>query len=294
MRRYVSSHLFFGPIFMISILLVAALALNLSKSANPQASQDQSATVPTVVNQTEALQVESLTKDDTDPHPKVKSYTLVLKNVSHRRLVAWVIKHPGGTVMCAECVISNGGFEPGESRSFQVYDDALNKPGPKQTIIALAMFEDGSSEGDFSTHESVTKHRAASKLQTERINEIFRAALQSRQNTKGQSFKPDKEWLQDIVSEISQLSETAPPETAPPSQPHVAMGLISAKRQALTLLKDLIEWEDVRHTDSLKANEILRQEGSLFGASDVQDGLLKIIRYNENLVRKNTFKGGDQ
>jgi hypothetical protein len=286
MRRYASSPLSLGLIFMVSMLIVAAIALGLSKGGNPQASQDQSSTVPVVVNQTEALRVESLTSVDAPPDAKEKSYILTLKNVSSRKLVAWVVKPPSGATIAAGAVISNAGLEPGQSFSHTIYDTSPNKPGPKQITIALAMFEDGSSEGDFSTHEFVTNSRAASKLQMERINEILQAALLARHNTKGQSLKTNKQWLQDIASEISQL-----PQTAPPNQPSAAMGLISSKEGSLALLKDLIEWEDVRHTDSLKANGILRNQGSLFGASDVQDGVLKIIRHNENLIEKNTFRG---
>src|SRR5262245_44958750 len=234
MSRYTSSPLSLSLIFMVPILIFAALALSLSKSANPQASQDQSATVPVVVNQTEALRVESLTNVDAPPDAKEKSYILVLKNVSSRKLVAWVVNTPSGATIAAGAVISNTGLEPGQSHSHTIYDTSPNKAGPKQITIALAMFEDGSSEGDFSTHEFVTNSRLASRLQMEKINEILKAAHQSRQNSKGQSLKPNKEWLQNIISEISQLSQTALPNqpSAPPSSniaSAITMGLTSAK-----------------------------------------------------------------
>ena len=287
MRRYASSPLFLSLILMVSTLIFAAIALGPSMAANLQASQDQSVAVPTVINQTEALRVESLTRGDDLPAGLGKSYILVFKNVSSRKIVAWEVKSPDGLITATGSVIGSGGLEPGESDSLTIYDTSPKKPGPKQITIALAMFEDGSSEGDFSTHESITNSRLASKLQTERINEILRAALLSRQNAKGRSLKSSKEWLQDIVSEITQL-----PETAPPNQPSVAIGLTSAKSDALTLLKNLIEWEEVRHTDSMKAYGILQQRlDFMIGTSDVQNGVLKIIRHNEDLIEKNTFKG---
>lgn len=287
MKRSLSSRFLLCVVFTICVLIVAAIALSPSKGANPQASQDQSVTVPIVVNQTEALKVESLTSVDAPSDRGEKSYILTLKNVSSRKLVAWVVKRPYGGNVAAGAVISNGGWEPGESDRFSILDTSPNEPGPKQITIALAMFEDGSSEGDFSTHEFITNSRLASKLQTERINEILQVALLSRQNKRGRFLKTGKEWLQDLASEISQLSETPPP-----NQPLVVIGWSSPKDRSINLLKTLSDWEDARPTDSLKANQILRSQGSLFGASDVQDGVLKIIRHNENLLRKNSLKGG--
>jgi hypothetical protein len=286
MRRYVSSHLFFSLIFTVSTLIFVALAINQSTAANTQLGQDQSVTVPVVANQTEAIQVESLTSGDDLPAGKGKSYILVLKNVSSRKLVAWVIKSLSSTTIVAGAVISKEALEPGDSYSHTIYDTSPNKPGPKQITIALAMFEDGSSEGDFSTHKEVADSRNASKLQTERINEILQSALLYRQNTKGQSLKPDKEWLQDVIYEISQL-----PEDAPPQHPDVVVGLTYAKKWHLSSLKNLIEWEDARHTDSMKAYGILQQRLDFMnGASDVQGGLLNLIRHNEDLIEKNTFR----
>jgi len=93
---------------VLAVLIAAAIALISSKITNPQASQDQSVTVPTVINQTEALKVESLKSADASSDAKEKSYILTLKNVSSRKLVAWVVKRPYGGDVAAGASIGSG------------------------------------------------------------------------------------------------------------------------------------------------------------------------------------------
>jgi hypothetical protein len=283
MRRYVSSNLFLSLIFTVSTLIFVALAINQSMAANSEAGQDQSATI---INETEALQVVETKISEARPDLGEKSYLLTLKNVSNKEIVAWAIQYPSGQMQYAGAAMG-GGLSPGESRTVEVYDVSGNRVKDKKITIKLAMFDDGSSEGDFQVHKDITDSRMASKLQTERINAIIEEALLSRPDKPNQA--KEKEWLEHITSEISNL-----PERGSPDKPRMAMGLLFAKQNTLSLLKALGEWEETRHNDPVRAGKILKERDAVVvGTSDLTDGLTKIVRHNEWLIGKQKAnKGG--
>jgi hypothetical protein len=283
MRRYISSHWLFGLIFAISVLLVVTIALRSSKGADPYSGQDQ---VARIVNETESLHVEGLTITDPRPDLGEKSYVFTLKNISNKEIVAWAIQNPSGQMQYAGATMG-GGLAPGESRTVEVYDASGNRVRDKKIIIKLAMFADGSSEGDFQAHQYITDSREGSRIQTERINAIIEKALIERKASPNQPN--EKEWLDRITSAISELSETAPPD-----RPMMAAGMNSPKQSALRLIAALGDWEETRHKDPVRAGKILKERDAVIvGTSDLTDGLSKIVRHNEWLIGKQKAnKGG--
>jgi len=279
MRRYALSHIFLGVILTTFVLIIAVFALRPSEGAK----QDQPIAI---VNETESLQVEGMTCKDARPDLGERSCLLTLKNISNREIVAWAIQSPSGKMQYAGAVMG-GGLSPGESRTEEVYDTSGNRVRDKKITIKLAMFNDGSSEGDFQVHKLITDSREGSKLQTERINTIIEKALVSRRANLSQTR--EKEWLEQITFEIASL-----PENAPSGKQWMAMGLASAKQNTLRLLGALDEWEETRHADPVRAGKILKErDAAIVGTSNPIDGLTKIIRHNEMLIGKQkALKGG--
>jgi hypothetical protein len=281
MRRYASSHVFLGMILTVSVLLVVTIALRSSKGAGPYSGQDQ---VARIVNETESLQVDGLTITDPRPDLGEKQYNFTLRNISNKEIVAWVITTPTVTQMMGATM--GGGMAPGETRTVEVYDTSGNRVSDKKITIALAMFADGSSEGDFKFHKEVIDSREGSRIQTERINAIIEEALLDKKA--GRNNLSEKEWLDQIASAISAL-----PETGPPNKPAMAEGMNFPKQNALRMIGYLGEWEEKRHKDPVRAGRVLKESDVIYGTSDLPDGLAKVIAHNERMIgKRKADKGG--
>jgi hypothetical protein len=275
MNRYVSSRWFLGLIFASCVLLAGTIALRSSKGAK----QDQ---IAKFVNETESLQVEDL--KITDPRPDEKQYNFTLRNISNKEIVAWVITTP--TVTQTMYGPTGGGIAPSETRPVEVYDASGNRVRDKKITVALAMFADGSSEGDFKLHKQVTDMREGARVQTERITAIIQEALLDKKARPNKLS--EKEWVDQITSAISAL-----PETGPPDRPAMSEGMTSPKQNAIRWISYLGDWEDKRHKDPVQAGKVLKQSEVVYGASDVSDGLAKIIAHNQQLAGKlKADKGG--
>jgi hypothetical protein len=276
MKPNVSSHWLIGLILALSVLLIGGnLALRSSKGAR----QDQ---VAQIINETQSLQVEDL--KITDPRPGEKNYSFSLRNTSNKEIVAWVIETPSVTQIAGASL--GQGLAPGETRSAGAYDTSPNRIEGKKIVIKLAMFADGSSEGDFQYHKEVAESREGARVQTERINTILEAAIIKRKGRPNEGS--EKEWLATVAAAISEL-----PETALEGRPKTAMGMTSPKQDALRYIAALGEWEDSRHKDAVKADKIMRETGEVvFGSKDVTDGLEHIAHHNEWLIGKKKEKTG--
>ncbi len=146
MRRYVSTRLFFSLIFMVSVLTITVISLYVSRSATSQTSQDQP--IPTAVNETEALQVESLTTEVADPQLGGTRYILNLKNISDKKIIRFAIEQPNGGVSSVDYTTGVGEFLPGDTKKIDIAEYSETQPGaassqPKRIIIRLAMFSAG-------------------------------------------------------------------------------------------------------------------------------------------------------
>jgi hypothetical protein len=272
MKRYVSSHWFIGVLFTLAVSLVGTIALRSSRGAG----QDQ---IATIVNQTDSLKVEDL--KITDPRPGEKQYNFTLRNISSKQMVAWAILYPSGQTQIVGTVIG-GGLAPGETYATEVYDTSGNRVSDKKITIALAMFADGSSEGDFKLHKQVTDSREGSRIQLERINAIIEKALADRKASPNQiQVANEKEWLNRITLAIAEL-----PETGPPDKPNMSHGMNSVKQEAIRLIGFLGEWEETRHNDPVRAGKTLKQSDVIFGASNVQEGLAKVVGDNKRKIAK--------
>jgi hypothetical protein len=147
----------------------------------------------------------------------------------------------------------------------------------------LAMFDDGSSEGDFEIHKIIADSREASRLQIERINAIIENTLLSIKANPGKAT--EQEWIEQIISEIAQL-----PDRGPPDKPSMAMGLSGIKQDTLRLLGSMREWAGLRHKDAARAVSALNHDAVIIDASDLLDGLTRIVRHHETLIGKRKAK----
>jgi len=274
MKRYASSYSFLSLIFAVAILVVITTSLRSSRGAG----QDQ---IAKFINETESLQVEDL--KITDPRPDEKQYNFTLRNISNKEIVAWVITTPTVTQIMGATM--GGGLAPGETRTAEVYDASGNRVRDKKITIALAMFADGRSEGDFKFHKEVTDSREGSRIQTERINAIIEEALLDKKA--GRNKLSEKEWLDQITAAISAL-----PETGPPDKPAMAQGMNSPKQNAIRMIGYLSQWEEKRHSDPVQAGNVLKQSDVVYGTSDLPDGLAKIIARNEQMIGKRKADNG--
>jgi len=277
MRRYVSSDWFLSLIFALCVLLIGTIALRSSKGAN----QDQ---VAKIINETDSLQVEDL--KITDPRPGEKEYAFTLRNISNKEIVAWVIAPNFGATQIMGATMG-GGLAPGESRTTGVYDTKGDRVRDKKIVIKLAMFADGSSEGDFKFHREITDSREGSRIQTERINALIEAAIVKRKGRPNEGS--EKEWLATVAAAISELPETSPN----PARPLMAYGMNSPKQTALSYIEALGSWEETRHKDAAKADKIMRATGEVvFGSADLIDGLERIVHHNKWAIGKKQDKTG--
>ena len=257
---------------LVSILIVIATVLGLSKGNDPQASQNQT---PVVVNETEALKVESLTTEVAHPELGGIRYILNLKNVSNKKIIRVAIEQPNGGVNSAEYTPGGGWFLPGAVKRIEMTDYSETQPKatvsqPKQIIIRLAMFEDGSSEGDFKTHERFANRYRGRTTQLRRINAILEEAVATSKD------------LTKVTSQISALPDEAPPG----EDKAIGEGFVEVKQDTLRLLNILMEWERTSKVNPNAARNILQQNADLVGISSSEEGMTRIIKFNQRLVER--------
>jgi hypothetical protein len=58
----------------------------------------------------------------------------------------------------------------------------------------------------------------------------------------------------------------------------------SPKQMVLRTIALLDEWEEKRHQDPAQAGKILKQSDVVFGSSDLQEGLSKIVSDNRRTI----------
>jgi hypothetical protein len=243
--------LLLGAVFTVSVLIVAAAALRSTKIPNPQVIQ-----TPDVVNETEAFQVESLTSQIIRPDAGEVRYVLKLKNVSAKKITAYSIKHPSGVRTSADFVITGGGIAPGAAETVDIYDapqPAASTQSNKITV-ELAVFEDGSSEGDFDRRKFIMGSRLGARMGFERIDKILQEALRLKQGGVTESEASEQEWLEKIISDVASLSDQSLPG-------EVNIGFHRAKETTLNNLKTLREWKNTNKADPIKAERLLHVRG---------------------------------
>lgn len=269
MRRYLSPRLFLGLIFMVSVLIITVTALYVSRRATSQ-------TAPTVINETEALQVESLTTEVADPQLGGTRYILNLKNVSDKKVIRFAIEQPDGGVTSVDYTTGVGALLPGAIEMIDIADYSETQPGtaqsqPKRIIIRLAMFEDGSSEGDFKTHQRFANRYFGRKTQLKQINVILKESLTSSKD------------LRQIASEISALPDVAQPG----EDKEIGEGYVEAKQTTIHLLNSLIEWQTTSKNNPNAARGVLaRSSADLVGVSRPEDGITRIVNSNQKLIER--------
>jgi len=261
---------------MVSVLTIPVIALYISRSATSQTSQGQPP--PTVVNETEALQVERLTTEVADPQLGGMRYILKLKNVSDKKIIRFAIEQPNGGVTSVDYTTGVGALLPGATEKIDIADYSETQPGtassssqPKRIIIRLAMFEDGSSEGDFKTHQRFANRYSGRKTQLKRINAILKEALTTSKD------------LRQIASQISALPDEAPPG----EDKAIGEGYVEAKQTALHLLNSLMEWQTTSKNNPNAARGVLaRSSADLVGISRPEEGITRIMNSNQILIER--------
>lgn len=270
-------------IFAVSVLIVAAAALRSTKIPSLQAARpEQAVQTSDVVNETEAFQVESLTSQIIRPDGGEVRYVLKLKNVSTKKITAYSLKHPSGVRTTGDFVVTGGGIAPGGVETVDISDapQPSTSAQSNKLIIELAVFEDGSSEGDFNCRKLIMGSRLGARMGFERIDKILQEALRVIQGEVRESETGKKEWLEQVISDIAALSDQSLPG-------EVNSGFHYAKEMTLNNLKTLREWEDAKKSDSIKADKLLRERGEgIAGTRDLSDSMTRIVRFNENQLKR--------
>jgi hypothetical protein len=269
--------LLLGAIFTISVLIVATAALRSTKIPSPQLVQTSD-----VVNETEAFEVESLTSQIIQPGTGEVRYVLKLKNVSAKKITAYSIKHPSGVRTSTDFVVTGGGIAPGGVETVDISDapQPTTSAQSNKITVELAVFEDGSSEGDFDRRKFIMGIRLGARMGFEQIDKILQEALRSKQGGVRESDAIEKEWLEQIISDVTALSDQSLPG-------EVNVGFHRAKEMTLNNLKTLREWKNTIKSDPIKAESLLHARGQgISGTHDLLDGTTKIIRFNENHIKR--------
>jgi archaellum component FlaG (FlaF/FlaG flagellin family) len=260
MKHSLLSRALLVVVFVVAVLFVVAIALRSTKITNPQASHKERAVQASdVVNETEAFQVVSLSSEITRPEMGQTHYVLTLKNVSSKKITAYVIEQPSGVIQTADSIETGDGISPGSVGRVDIYDtpSPANVAQPNKITIKLAIFEDGSSEGDFAHRKRIMNMRLGTKLQYERINKILQEALKLQQSEFSKSGTNKTGWLELVITDISNL----PDQTSPEQNIEVRSGSHYAKESTLNHLKALNEWQAANQSDPINTSLVKKRGG---------------------------------
>lgn len=224
----------------------------------------QDDTLPKVKNETESFQLVSI--------EKAKDTVLLrMKNISGQGITAYSIaSHENGRedtdYSIGDYVIANGAIEEIEIPLSSLRGSGASKRKKSDIRILAVVFEDQTSEGDYTAAADIRNTRLGKKIQLKRINQLLLEAL----NLHGTN---QMSTLSDLKSRIASLSEDI--EKGQPSA--VRSGLRNAKQDVLTLI-DRIEQRQ-------KAMDTTHQADNSAG-NDLQGELTKLVREGEKWIAR--------
>ena len=196
---------------------------------------------PSVSNETQALQVMSLTRSQ-------DGYLLELKNSSNKSINGYVIAIDT-TKRTVDLTAGEGVVAPGDVAQIFVPDSQLSThsggTAQQQHIIILSVtFEDHTSEGDGSTISALEDRRLGVKLQLSRLRPLLEAAIAS----------PDSDSPA-VLNRLRAQILSLPDDTDPTLSPYVKSGFRYAREDMLTDIQKLQQSNMSIRRGLIKLNE---------------------------------------
>jgi len=266
-----------AKIFGLVLLLVLGVLLCLKLwPANISAISKQAA-LPKVVNQTESFQPVSIeyvgldgkSSSIEDVNGIVK---LQLKNTSTKTVIGYVLTFGKHSRIEADLLIGGGALPPGETRdnifSARQLINPLNPNERLPVTIALVVFDDHSSEGDFRIDKQIRDKHRGIKAYLQLVSQTFSDA---------QTFaKIDSlSKLSDVRRQLSARYE----QLGDKQSESFKSGLSLAKAITGSLFDEVSQWEASGRTTNLAS-------AKLSGSKDANEGVKRIVAWANELINK--------
>lgn len=213
--------------------------------------------LPQIKNKTQSFRYVSIEKSDS-------LFNLKMRNESKKVVTGYVLAFGRISEIETDLIIGNKGIAPNaeEVISFPAsYLEASAASGEPNTVtVALVVFDDRSSEGDFKTDRKVRDRRLGIKMQLNVINMML--------NDAGASGKVSLSDLRNLLLRVSSLPDD--------QSEGIGSGQHFAREIVMILIKDLEIWEVMGRKGALRAE--------LSGTVDIKNGLNKIVLFNKTLI----------
>ncbi len=263
-----------AKILGLVLLLVPGVLLCLKLwPANISAISKQAA-LPRIENQTESLRPVSIEYDGKSSSIEEEKgvVKLQLKNTSTKTVTGYVLTFGKHSKIETDLLIGGGTLPPGETRdaSFSA-KELINPLNPNERLpvtIALVVFDDHSSEGDFRIDKQIRDKHRGIKAYLQLVNQTF---------TGPQTFaKTDSlSKLSDVRRQLSMRYEQLGDEESESFK----SGLQLARDITGSLFDDLSQWEASGRTINLASAE-------LRDSKDANEGVKRIVAWANELINK--------
>ena len=192
---------------------------------------------------------------------------LRLKNVSKKPITGYILEWGTGSVEKDFLTASQNLDPEGVTENYFSKIDFEAPRNIKEIRIALVMFDDSSSEGDYHWDQAMRDKRSGIKYQLQIIIDNLKAIVKSPQKVSIPSVATISSRNQQLV-EITSESRSG----------DFQIGVKYAIDSTTLLLDDLDKWE--------KSGKSIRLRYELIGINNLSDGISKIIEHNEKLIEK--------
>ncbi len=197
---------------------------------------------------------------------------LQLKNTSTKTVIGYVLTFGKNRKTDTDLLIGGGAMLPGQTREdfFSVVQlkNPLNADERPPVTIALVVFDDHSSEGDFGIDRQIRdKHRG--------IKAYLQLASHILTDTQTFAGKDSLSRLSNIKHQLSARYE----QLGDKQSESFKSGLHLAKEITGELIDDLSQWESSGRTTNLAS-------AALRGSKDANEGVKRIVAWSNGLINK--------
>lgn len=266
-----------AKIFGLALLLMSGVVLCLKlwpKNINAISKQ---AALPKVENQTESLRpvkIEYMGLDGKSSSIEEENgmVKLQVKNTSAKTVTGYVLTFGKHSKIETDLLIGGGALPPGETRdvifSARELINPLNRNERLPVTIALVVFDDHSSEGEFRIDKQIRDKHRGIKAYLQLVNQTFAAAQTS---AKSNSLSKLSDVRRQLSTRYEQLGDK--------QSVSFKSGLQLARDITGSLFDDLSQWESSGRKTNLASAE-------LRDSKDANEGVKRIVAWANELINK--------
>lgn len=264
-------------IFGLVLLLVPAVLICLKLWPKNISAISKQADLPKVVNQTESLRpvkIEYMSLDGKSSKIEEENgmVKLQLKNTSAKTVIGYVLTFGKNSKIDTDLLIGGGALPPGETRddffSASWLINPLNRNERLPVTIALVVFDDHSSEGDFRADKQIRDKHRGIKAYLQLVNQTF---ILTQTSAKTDSSSKLSEVRRQLSTRYEQLGDE--------QSESFKSGLQLARDITGSLFDDLSQWEASGRTINLASAD-------LRGSKDANEGVKRIAAWANALINK--------